>query len=48
MRKHILIILAIVIVLAGAVIWWAVQPDVATLPIAKVEGERPTLSLIHI
>ena len=44
MRKHILIILAIVIVLAGAVIWWAVQPDVATLPIAKVEGERPTIS----
>lgn len=44
MRKHILIILAIVLVLAGAVIWWAVQPDVATLPIAKVEGERPTIS----
>ncbi len=44
MRKHILIILAIVIVVAGAVLWWVLQPEPARLPISAVEGDRPTIS----
>ena len=44
MRKHILIILAIVVVMGGAVLWWALQPDPAKLSIEAVQGERPTIS----
>lgn len=44
MRKHILIILAIAVVLGGAALWWALQPDPAQLPITAVQGERPKIS----
>ncbi|MDB5938082.1 MAG: sorbosone dehydrogenase [Polaromonas sp.] len=44
MRKHILIILAIVIVLAGGVLWWVLQPEPARLSLSAVEGDRPTIS----
>ena len=44
MRKHILIILAILVVMGGAALWWAFQPDPARLSITAVQGERPTIS----
>ena len=44
MRKHILIILAILVVAAGGVVWWVLQPDEAKLAITSVQGERPTIS----
>ena len=44
MRKHILIILGIFAVVGVAVLWWMFQPEPARLPIAQVEGERPTIS----
>lgn len=43
MRKHILIILAIIVVLAAGVIWWVLQPDVAQVPITRVEGDIQVL-----
>ncbi len=39
MRKHILIILAILLVAGGGVLWWATRPDEATVPLATVEGD---------
>jgi glucose/arabinose dehydrogenase len=44
MRKHILIVLAVVVVLAGGALWWVLQPDPAQLPITAVEGELPKIS----
>lgn len=44
MRKHLLIILGIVVVIGVAILWWLFQPDPAKLPLRQVEGERPVIS----
>ena len=44
MRKHILIVLAVLLVLGGGFAWWALQPDVATRPIADVQGDIQRLA----
>ena len=44
MRKHILIIVAMLVVMGGGVLWWALQPDPAKLSLEAVQGERPTIS----
>ena len=44
MRKHILIVLAIFVVLGGGLVWWALQPDVATRPISDVQGDIQRLA----
>jgi glucose/arabinose dehydrogenase len=43
MRKHILIILAILIVIAGGVIFYLTRPDVAQVDFAAVTGAQPKL-----
>ncbi len=43
MRKHILIILAVLIVIAGGVIFYLTRPDVAQVDFAAVTGAQPKL-----
>ena len=44
MRKHILRVLALVVVVAIAGVVYLAWPDTAQLPIASVQGSRPTIS----
>jgi len=44
MLKHVLRVLALVIVVGGAIVAYIAWPDTATLPIAAVQGDRPNIS----
>jgi glucose/arabinose dehydrogenase len=44
MRKHVLIVLALLILLGGGVFYWLSRPDVATKPVEAVMGWRPDLA----
>ncbi|WP_242097212.1 MULTISPECIES: sorbosone dehydrogenase family protein [unclassified Sphingomonas] len=44
MRKHILIVLGLILVVIVAVVAYLAWPDTARLPITAVEGKRPTIS----
>ena len=44
MLKHVLRVLALVIVVGGAIVAYIAWPDTATLPIAAVQGDRPNIA----
>ncbi|WP_326525419.1 PQQ-dependent sugar dehydrogenase [Sphingomonas sp.] len=44
MRKHVLIVLAIILVLAGGAFWYLSRPDEARLPVEAVMGPRPEIT----
>jgi glucose/arabinose dehydrogenase len=44
MRKHILIVLLLIVLVAGGIFYWLSRPDVAKLDLAAVSGARPTIS----
>jgi glucose/arabinose dehydrogenase len=44
MRKHILIVLLLILLVIGGIIFWLTRPDVAKLDLAAVTGPRPTIT----
>ncbi|MEG3087043.1 PQQ-dependent sugar dehydrogenase [Sphingomonas sp. PB4P5] len=44
MRKHILIVLLLIVLVVGGILFWLSRPDVAKLDLAAVTGPRPTIS----
>jgi glucose/arabinose dehydrogenase len=44
MLKHVLRVLALVIIVGGAIVAYIAWPDTATLPIAAVQGDRPDIT----
>jgi glucose/arabinose dehydrogenase len=48
MLKHVLRVLALVIIVGGAIVAYIAWPDTATLPIAAVQGERPDITAPRI
>ncbi|MEN2785290.1 sorbosone dehydrogenase family protein [Sphingomonas qilianensis] len=44
MRKHILIVLLLIVLIIGAGLFWLSRPDVAKLDLAAVTGPRPTIT----
>jgi glucose/arabinose dehydrogenase len=44
MLKHVLRVLALIIIVGGAIVAYIAWPDTATLPIAAVQGDRPDIT----
>ena len=44
MRKHILIVLGLLVLVAAGIFLWLSRPDKARLDVAAVTGQRPTIS----
>lgn len=44
MRKHILIVLVLIVVLAGGTFFWMTRPDRARLPVEAVMGKAPRIT----
>lgn len=44
MRKHILIVLGLIVVIGAGVFWWLSQPDRARVPIEQVMGPTPRIT----
>ncbi|MFC3581333.1 PQQ-dependent sugar dehydrogenase [Sphingomonas hylomeconis] len=44
MRKHILIVLLLIVLVIGGIVFWLTRPDVARVDLAAVTGPRPTIS----
>src|SRR3546814_3349512 len=43
MRKHILIVLALIVIVAAGFWFWISRPDTARVPVAAVMGARPDI-----